>query len=68
MPGPLVLTLVTGEPISLEVEDDQAGLKRFLSGDHEYTREWLRVDDEKLVWRDAIASARIGGARLNDLP
>ena len=61
MPDTLILTLVTGETVSLEVEDGIAELERFLSGDHEYTREWIKIDDEKLVRREAVVSARIGG-------
>jgi hypothetical protein len=62
MPDSLILTLVTGETVSLEVEDGRAELERLLSGDHEYTREWIKIDDERLVRREAIVSARVGGA------
>jgi hypothetical protein len=61
MPDSLILTLVTGETVSLEVEDGRAELARFLTSDHEYTREWIKIDDETLVRREAIVSARIGG-------
>jgi hypothetical protein len=61
MPDTLILTLVTGETVSLEVEDGRAELERFLSADHEYTREWIKVDDARLVRREAVISARIGG-------
>jgi hypothetical protein len=44
------------------VEDGRAELERLLSGDHEYTREWIKIDDERLVRREAIVSARMGGA------
>jgi hypothetical protein len=61
MPDSLILTLVTGETLSKEVEDGRAELERFLSGDHEYTREWIKIDDGRLVRREAVISARIGG-------
>lgn len=61
MPDSIILTLVTGETVSLEVEDGRAELERFLSADHEYTREWIKIDDERLVRREAIVSARMGG-------
>ena len=61
MPDSLILTLVTGETVSLEVEDGRAELERFLGGDHEYTREWIKLDDERLVRREAVGLARIGG-------
>ncbi len=62
MADTLILTLVTGETVSLEVEDGRAELERFLSADHEYTREWIKLDDERLVRREAVVSVRIGGA------
>jgi hypothetical protein len=61
MPDRLILTLVTGEMVSLEVEDGRAELARFLSAEHEYTREWIKLDDERLVRREAIVSVRIAG-------
>jgi hypothetical protein len=60
MPNTLILTLVTGETVSLEVEDGRAELARLLSADHEYTREWIQLDDDRLVRREAIVLARIG--------
>jgi hypothetical protein len=57
----LILTLVTGETVSLEVENGRAELEKFLGADHEYTREWIRLDDESLVRREAVVSVRIGG-------
>jgi hypothetical protein len=61
MPDTIILTLVTGETVTLEVEDGRAELDRFLSADHEYTREWIKLDDERLVRREAVVLARIGG-------
>jgi hypothetical protein len=61
MPDTIILTLVTGETVCLEVEDGRAELERFLSADHEYTREWIKLDDERLVRREAVVLARIGG-------
>jgi hypothetical protein len=61
MPDTIILTLVTGETVTLEVEDGRAELERFLSADHEYTREWIKLDDERLVRREAVGLARIGG-------
>jgi hypothetical protein len=61
MPDTIILTLVTGEKVCLEVEDGRAELERFLSADHEYTREWIKLDDERLVRREAVVLARIGG-------
>jgi hypothetical protein len=37
-------------------------LARLLSADHEYTREWIKLDDDRLVRREAIVLARIAGA------
>jgi hypothetical protein len=62
MPDTIILTLVTGETVSLEVEDGRAELERFLSADHEYTREWIKLDDERLVRREAVVLAMIGGS------
>jgi hypothetical protein len=61
MPDTIILTLVTGETVTLEVEDGRAELDRFLSADHEYTREWIKLDDERLVRREAVVLARVGG-------
>jgi hypothetical protein len=61
MPDTINQTLVTGETVSLEVEDGRAELERFLSADHEYTREWIKLDDERLVRREAVVLVRIGG-------
>jgi hypothetical protein len=61
MADTLILTLVTGESVSLEVEDGRAELERVLSADHEYTREWIKLDEERLVRREAVVSVRIGG-------
>jgi hypothetical protein len=61
MPDTIILTLVTGETVTLEVEDGRAELERFHSADHEYTREWIKLDDERLVRREAVGLARIGG-------
>ena len=55
----LILTLVTGETVSLEVEGGRAELERFLSADHEYTREWIKLDDETLVRRETVVAVRI---------
>jgi hypothetical protein len=60
MADTLILTLVTGETVSLEVEDGRAELDRFLGADHEYTREWIKVDEGRLVRREAVVSVRIG--------
>ena len=59
MADTLILTLVTGETVSLEVEDGRAELERFLSADHEYTREWIKLDDETLVRRETVVAVRI---------
>lgn len=61
MPDTIVLTLVTGETVSLDVADGRAELERLLSADHEYTREWIKVDDDRLVRREAVVAVRIGG-------
>lgn len=59
MPDVLILTLTTGEEISLEVDNGRVELKKFQNRHAPYHDEWIEVSDHQVVRRDALVSVRI---------
>lgn len=62
MPDVLILTLTTGEKVSLEVDDGPAELKKFQNRHTPYHDEWIEVGAGQVVRRDALVSVAISPA------
>ena len=57
----LVLTLDTGESLSLKVDDAQAALDQCAKGEAPFDREWIRVGERRLIRCGSIVSVSIPG-------
>ena len=57
----LVLTLDTGESLSLKVDDAQAALDRCAKGEAPFGQEWIKVSERRLIRCGSIVSVSIPG-------
>ncbi len=62
----LVLTLDTGESLSLKVDDAQAALDRCAKGEAPFDREWIKVGERRLIRCGSIVSVSIPGGNGSD--
>jgi hypothetical protein len=57
----LVLTLTTGTDVLMEVEDGAKALKALQNSHTPFGFDWVQVDDDTVVSKAAIVSARVAG-------
>jgi hypothetical protein len=62
----LVLTLDTGESISLKVDDAQAALDRCAKGEAPFDGEWIKVGERRLIRCGSIVSVSIPGGESDE--